>query len=404
MKLKRKYQARIYIILGNRDINKLRLLYEVDEQQPVPDNDNKGWSVWKEFYEEYAKATTSEERKRAIFTKSMGAEYNDINKDINMYLNANTINNLKRVNISNDIRDLFIYGRIVAYDKDTKTLMSHAGGFNVPFHSKDYYDNMIADSPPNATYYEKIEYYRKRLHVRPTPKVNMFIDDIINVINYPLEGWDFDKDPTEEFYLLQALGLKPDKITDTFYSYVESCGNKPCNSIITNIQPEYILQLKSAGIECISAGHVIHCTPIPLIYRREGIIFIANDTSNGNRPLEITETNFPMSYVSATHVGITSLGLDSNIYTGKDDEYKTMVGNWDKNGLYPQYNENENKNEIIIDYGGTKKLIFETGDVVVYGKKPTFVGGGSKRTKRRRRRRRRKTVRRRNRQRKKIDS
>ena len=114
----------------------------------------------------------------------------DINKDINMYLktpkNANTINNLKRVNISNDIRDLFIYGRIAAYDKDTKTLMSHAGGFNVPFHSKDYYNNMIAASPPNATYYEKIEYYRKQLHVRPTPKVNMFIDDIINVINYPL--------------------------------------------------------------------------------------------------------------------------------------------------------------------------------------------------------------------------
>jgi hypothetical protein len=77
-----------------------------------------------------------------------------------------------------------------------------------------------------------------------------------------------------------------------------------------------------------------------------------------------------------------------------------MVGNWDKNGLYPRYNDNENENKIIIDYGGTKKLIFETGDVVVYGKKQTFVGWGSKRTNRRRRRRRRKTVRRRQRQRK----
>ena len=57
IKLHKKYPDKVYIILGNRDVNKLRLLFEItdlvvdDLTKKVNNNNNKLWNSWNEFYE-----------------------------------------------------------------------------------------------------------------------------------------------------------------------------------------------------------------------------------------------------------------------------------------------------------------------------------------------------------------
>ena len=125
--LKNRYKERIYIILGNRDINKLRLFYEVETHQDIPREGN-GWKLWKKFYENYQKANNSEDRIKTIFDNSMGAPH-AVGLNINNQGIDNGIEILMEVfskKISDhSIRTLFQEGQIVAYDEPTKTLLSH---------------------------------------------------------------------------------------------------------------------------------------------------------------------------------------------------------------------------------------------------------------------------------------
>ena len=361
--LKNRYKERIYIILGNRDINKLRLLYEVETHQDIP-REGKGWKLWSKFYENYQNANNSEDRMITIFDDSMGAPYN-VGLNINNQGIENGIEILMKVfskKISDhSIRTLFQEGQIVAYDEPTKTLLSHGGGFNVPFHTYQYYKNMINNMPSDLNYFEKIEYFRRQLQDSPneTMNINTDINEYIETLNKPLkdvvETWSFPDTPTKEFCLLQALGLKPDS-GKQYNSYIESCGTTACNNIVRPIEDEFIKLMKQLDVNTISAGHVPHCTPVPLIYQRKGLNFIANDTSNGYRPVEITKLNFPMSYVSKDKIGITSMDKEisnrNNIYKEKMDtnaacDYSIMVQDFTNENM-PHFNEEAN----AINYKG----------------------------------------------------
>lgn len=360
VELKNEYPKRIYIILGNRDINKLRLFYEVETPQLIPRNEEYGWDSWynTNFYEKYKNAQTPEERIKTVFDNSMGAPH-EVGLNIGNQGNVDGITTLRHIfnkklfyadigTSEYDIKTLFQEGQIVAYDEPTKTLLSHGGGFNVPFHTYQYYENMIQTMPQSLNYFEKIEYFRKQLQEQPQESPIINLSKYIETLNKPLkdvvETWSFPETPSNEFCLLQALGLKPDS-GKQFNSYIESCGTTACNNIVRPIKPNFIRLMEKLDVKTISAGHVPHCTPIPLIYQRQGLNFIANDTSNGYRPGEITEENFPMSYVSQDKIGITSMdkeiNKENNIYKEKMDtndiyNYDMMVQDFTSENM-PQF-------------------------------------------------------------------
>ena len=103
---------------------------------------------------------------------------------------------------------------------------------------------------------------------------------------------------TWKFVLLQALGLKPDidpNDNDARYkSLIQSCSQNGCkgpNLPLSNDPGSLKLAkiLKDSGITHVSYGHYPICFPIPVIYKRqgiEGVTFISNDTSNGNRKID----------------------------------------------------------------------------------------------------------------------
>jgi hypothetical protein len=74
-------------------------------------------------------------------------------------------------------------------------------------------------------------------------------------------------------------------------------------------------------IHIISHGHIPFCGTVPLIYKNGDIIYVSNDTSNGNRPLydghDVKLKNVPLSLITATSVGICS--LNDNGSTNQSD-------------------------------------------------------------------------------------
>jgi hypothetical protein len=412
MKLYNDYNDRVIIILGNRDINKLRFIYEMDVE-PRGSTSLK-WDIWTKLYEELPTTTNLYDRVMLILNKSMGApagipqldeglsieaaeglkskkEAKGLSREEAAYvlvrafsepaaqrLNGGSLNtglDKKYLKFFENVRELFKAGKIVSYDKDYKVLLSHAGGAE-PFilHNSAYYDNIrteINPTEPTKTlpYYDKIEMVRRMLQVQPTPDqtVDKFDD---NTYNEPLAAissmWDSNEEPPPDFFLLQGLGLKPDK-EKHFNSFIQSCDIVPgCKGpyhtdIIMDPPLEYkdfLRQLQNSDnskIEFIAHGHVPICVPVPLIYKRleSDIIFVASDTSNGYRPADINKVNqVPLAYITTDRkAGVFSLpGSTDSTYTGT---FAPMVGEWTKENV-PTFIPDEH----IVQYDNTNKLTF----------------------------------------------
>ena len=161
-----------------------------------------------------------------------------------------------------------------------------------------------------------------------------------------------------DFYLLQALGLKPDNMaTDTFVSFVQSCDCVFCKGPRANnmhtIQQNgtikkniynlstyttFLESLHKLDVQFVAFGHNPHCTPVPIVYSRSDdpakldpakldpakldpashpfdkkenkIIFIGNDVSNGYRPANINDIGkIPLAYIKITSDNSISTGV-----------------------------------------------------------------------------------------------
>ena len=410
-------KKRVYIILGNRDLNKLRLLFEYKLTNFTPinslngknENKNKNSAIEEliknydlksfppAFYKNYFKNLNSSKENQLfeiIFKDSMGAmqsspaDYAKLKTYFDNVLFSNKNNNITK----NNFQKLFKYGKIIDYDQDFKVLLSHAGGVGYfLFHKISYYQEIIKNleniNSKNINfinYFVNIEKVRKAL-MNPPTEDHIFdlsslgnnnttklkkLEEIIQIINTPLVN--FMSSPSVEnpnFYLLQALGLKPDdQSSDYFASFVQSCdcvfcrGPRNTNFYSNNKNKKskystFLNHLKNLNIKFVSFGHNPHCTPVPIIYQHSDdpnkIIFIGNDVSNGYRPVNINSIyKIPLAYISKDTVGVGFLNtLPSNSFAPTNispnlistmnlpsslEQFNTMINKW-KHEDVPQF-------------------------------------------------------------------
>ena len=214
---------KVYIILGNRDLNKLRLPYELQEgiinacSSNSKTNNSKGifrWGTWETFYKNFLKSTSQssnvevksininderpklnrknalkennipeefKEKLKIILEHSMGAldnpEINAVNesnyttKSRSMKSNIleRTLRNLNgildfysepgQVKFCDAVKRLFNYGKIVEYDPTYKVLMSHGGGMDETIFNKLKTSSDLLQSFKNST--SKMDYFSR---------------------------------------------------------------------------------------------------------------------------------------------------------------------------------------------------------------------------------------------------
>jgi hypothetical protein len=356
--------GKVYIILGNRDLNKLRIPYEVQDDIVKPTNtSSRGlWLVWEHFYDIFSNRSNTSNKKQLvenILEKSMGASgsYDWIVPLLNIG---------NGYSFKENLRKLFSYGKIVIYDEEFKILLSHSGGdFNTFLNYKNLknnYDNILNsvrnNIGVNLKYFEYIELCRNKLmsydsvsyqdtNLKGNIEINEFIDSINSILDkVRIATKDYTKfDKTTlipEYFLIQAMGLKPDIIINRFnqtkiivehkfLSFIESRDHNGCSGpkiykdTFLNNYKKSLKLLKNLGINFVASGHVPHCAPVPLIYRRvecANVAFILNDTSNGYRKENIDSVNkIPLSFIR------------SNKRTNQNIEYSTGVGFLDNNTI-----------------------------------------------------------------------
>jgi hypothetical protein len=335
---------RVHVILGNRDVNKLRFFYELNMFKRILHlPKGKRWTTWDAYYDKLDpknsghRLTGVELVKHTLIT-SMGANKKVGEKLTGLY-SFMPYDKIETATDEQALKYLKVALGIIPSDKDTtdaldvlsffqkcklahvfngKVLLAHGGGFDSDaFFDDNYVRGFITELPP--PYSETLEEYRKRLSgMNPTDLQSRLTDTVtvqqsVDVYNQLLQtvitqlqtarGIEETEreSPSSEFILLQALGLKPNAGKDPntgkeyedarYKSLIQSCSQDGCSGKNEDLKddPESTKLkelLEKSGITHVSYGHKPVCFPIPLVYQRTtipGVTFISNDTSNGNR-------------------------------------------------------------------------------------------------------------------------
>jgi hypothetical protein len=377
------FKDRVTIILGNRDINKMRIPIEII----VPSDPNiNTWSVWKIDFNKLPDNPL--ERTKLLLEKTYGApnlltnlateftassdpefkqiettEQEVLDSFLNIFgKNSKSRNVLQR--FEKDCRSLFTYGKLIDVIDigQTKVLVSHAGTYNANiFKIQNTSIDPLAlaiSSDHSIHYFNKIEKMRKLLISEKSNEVFLFdesityynglLEELMNGVNKLIE----DENSKKQFYellegdtntlrknylLLQAMGLKGDSNDPTnFLSPIASCGLEGgCDKPIYEPSADFVDILKANKIKIVAHGHIPFCGTVPLIHQEKDIGFLSCDTSNGNRPdmcngEKMKLENIPLGYIIGANsektkysIGITSINGDENYI------YKELIGETD---------------------------------------------------------------------------
>jgi hypothetical protein len=402
---------RVHVILGNRDVNKLRFFYELNMIKSILHlPKGKRWTTWDAYYDKLDPKTggyrlTGVELVKHTLITSMGANkkvgekltglysfmpYDKIDtatdEDALKYLKV-ALGIIQRDESTTDALDVlsFFQKCKLAHVFNGKVLLAHGGGFDSDaFFDDNYVNGFITNIPP--PYSKTLEEYRRRLsgtestdlpsRFKDTVKVQQSVDvynKLLKTVLTQLQGERNKEEtrrepPSSEFILLQALGLKPDREDARYKSLIQSCSQDGCSGKNEDLKydprsTKLAKILKDSGITHVSYGHKPVCFPIPLIYQRDtipNVTFISNDTSNGNRKVtEIgsntaigTSVTFKADGTHESAVEVISLNGEKSPAW----KYDAMFGPFSSNKLPPTYNESVGNPTTLLFEG--KKLSF----------------------------------------------
>jgi len=400
-----KENERVHIILGNRDVNKLRIPLEATLST----------SELKSFtWIGQSKTTTIddnsipfEKTKQLIgpppvfpntygasnLFKNLAAELNNKNVDevsdeeevaeFNLF---DTIFNISQDTDESEfakaIKLLFTKGKLIKTItiKDTTSnitstfLAAHAGTIHTcVFDATALSEIMNKPVDLEKKYFELIEEFRNRLifdNGKVHPDIDnaiKFYDNLLSAVVEPVfktgivEAYKIDEFKIK-YSLLQAFGLSaPGSV---FRSPIQSCGLvNGCGKFVPP-ETEFVtlLQNTSNNIKGCIHGHIPFCGTVPLIFKTpdaNGIVEIACDTSNGNRPKQFENRDVeldevPLAIVYPYGAGITSIGIkrDKNGDVEKDDKGKIIPDGTfsNKRTLGLSNNGKDNRYQGMIDF------------------------------------------------------
>jgi hypothetical protein len=403
-----KHGQRVHVILGNRDLNKMRLKIEKDLNENFSvDKDNS--SIFKDWRDKDGEGKLDLRNENGRIQKllantcgagkalenlaeELGNKENEVNKALGLYTNIFTKDFVDDSSFVKNCQILFNHGKIIEIVNvgGKKVLLSHSGSFSPAVFSfdinniKEPAEKQPAEQQPaeqqpaeqDLNNYELIEHYRKQLDIENISYDKMIdIDKVIEIYNNlynkvrdEVIAYDNkEQKMSKNYYLLQAMGLKG---TEEFASPIESCVITPgCkNDPIKPINESLNNYLKNQNIHFISHGHIPFCCTVPLIYKNSDIVFISNDTSNGNRPDVYTNlSEIPLSFVSSNEdkVGICSIGKkDSEHFINYElKNIKAFTnGNYDDNLKFDGVYSNLSKEY----YDKFKKIYNNVDDIISY--------------------------------------